>query len=102
LKESEEKHFSIFNRALDGMLLIDLENKKFFLANEMICRMLGYSLAEIKSLGVTDIHPEEFIPNILQAFESHLRGESALARDIPVRRKDGSIFLQTFTPRQLN
>jgi C4-dicarboxylate-specific signal transduction histidine kinase len=54
--------------------------------------MLGYSLEEIKNLGVTDIHPKENLPYVIEQFEEQRRKENVVAKDIPVKRKDGSVF----------
>ena len=72
--------------------MADLENKKFSLGNKMICRMLGCGPAEIKDLGVMDIHPKEQLPYVIDQFEKQSRKEITLAKDIPVKRKDGSVF----------
>ncbi len=74
------------------MLIANVENKKFLLGNKMICEMLGYSLKEIKNLGVTDIHPEESLPIVIKHFNKMSKKGIELASDIPVKRKDGSIF----------
>ena len=92
LKESEEKFRVIFDNATDGILVADVENKKFHIANKMICKMLGYSEEEIRGLGVMDIHPEESLPHIHKQFEGQLRREVLLAENIPVKRKDGTVF----------
>lgn len=57
LQESEQRFKTIFDNAADGILLADVENKKFHSGNTMICQMLGYGPEEIKGLGVADIHP---------------------------------------------
>ncbi len=92
LKESSSKFRGIFENALDGILLADAETKKLVLANPVICRMLDYSAEEITHLGVQDIHPEQDLPHIIEQFEKQLRGETDLASNIPVKRKDGSVF----------
>ncbi len=92
LKESEQQFKVIIENAQDGILLADLSEKKFASGNPKICEMLGYSLAEITGLGVSDIHPEADLPHVLEQFAKQARKEIALARDIPVKRKDGSIF----------
>lgn len=92
LAESEEMFRNIFEGALDGILLADAETKKFLTGNPIICRMLGYSPEELTRLGVPDIHPERDLPHVAEQFERQLRGESQLAADIPIRRKDGSVF----------
>ena len=92
LKESEERFRVIFDNAADGILLADVESKRFYAGNKVICRMLGYSLNEIKNLHVADIHPEKHISYVVDKFEKQTKKQITLAKDIPVRRKDGSVF----------
>jgi PAS domain S-box-containing protein len=90
--DSDDIFQIIFNNAADGILVADLDHKKFHLANSRSCQMLGYSSEEIKSLGVLDIHPEKDLPYVMQQFSKQERGENSLAKDMPVMRKDGSVF----------
>jgi len=83
---------AVFDGALDGILLADAESRRFINGNNMICRMLGYSMDELKRLSVADIHPAEHLPYVIEQFERQVRGEIALAENIPVKRKDGSMF----------
>ncbi len=92
LRESEEKFRNIFDNANDGILIINHATRKFIEANSTICAMLGYSREELKTLGIEDIHPKNELPRILAQFEKQHRGELLVAQDIPVRRKDGTIF----------
>jgi PAS domain S-box-containing protein len=92
LKESEQIFRAIFHNATDGILLTDNESKKFFMGNTQICKTLGYGPDEIKTLEIMDIHPEKDLPYILDQFEKLLRNDIAVARDIPVKKKDGSIY----------
>ena len=92
LHESEEKFRAIFDSALDGIVLSDVETKRFAIGNPAICRMLGYSPEEITRIGVSDIHPQQDLPHIIEQFEKLSRGEIQLVEDIPVKRKDGSVF----------
>jgi len=92
LKESEERFRAVFDNAVDGILLADVESKKFHSGNNMICRMLGYSEKEITKLGVKDIHPEADLPFVAAQFERQTRKEMRTAKDIPIKRKDGSVF----------
>ena len=92
LKESEERFRAIFEGTKDGILLADVESKRFITANRSICDMLQYSLDEIRRLGVADIHPVEDIPRVLDTFERQARQELDVAMDLPVKRKDGSVF----------
>ena len=91
-KEAEQSFKVIFDNATDGMLLADLENKKFVLGNAAICRMLGYGPEEIKGIGVMDIHPKKDLPYVIEQFQKQARKEITLAENLPVQRKDGSVF----------
>jgi PAS domain S-box-containing protein len=92
LEQSEERFRLLFQTAAEGILVADIESRTFVLANAAICRMFGYTEAELCSLGVENIHPEEGLVLAMDHFESLARGESAVARDIPCLRKDGGRF----------
>lgn len=97
LRESEEKCKSLFDNAKDGILVADAETEKFKMANKTICKMLGYTNEEIVTLGVENIHPQESLSLIKEKFGQMIRGEIQNAPDLPVKRKDGSIFYADIT-----
>jgi len=92
LLQSEQRFRAIVDNAPDGILLAELESRRLTAGNEMICKMLGYTREEIENLAVPDIHPEQDLPYVLEQFEKQARGELTLAKDIPVKRKDGTVF----------
>ncbi len=92
LKESEQRFKTIFDNAADGMLLADPQTKKLAAGNKMICHMLGYKPDEIKNLTAMDVHPEESVPQIMKQFEMQVSKQLTLITDIPMKRKDGSVF----------
>jgi PAS domain S-box-containing protein len=92
VKESEQLFRTIFENAADGILLADNESKKFFMGNKQIYKALGYGPKEIKNISVMDIHPEKDLPQILDQFEKLMRNEITVAKNIPVKRKDGTIY----------
>jgi PAS domain S-box-containing protein len=98
LRESEERFRAILDGVNDGILVADLETRKFCLGNNAICRMLGYRPEDIKNLGVMDIHPRESLPHVMEQFDKLARQEIAVAADIPVKRRDGSIFHADISP----
>ena len=92
LQESEQTLRTIFDSATDGILLADAQTRQFVNANRAVCQMLGYTLEELKELSVDDIHPVEHLEHVVSEFEKQLKGEKILAQDIPMKRKDGSVF----------
>ncbi|MFA6407751.1 MAG: PAS domain S-box protein [Candidatus Paceibacterota bacterium] len=91
-KSLEEKFKIIFDNTNDGIILVESESKKFILGNKTICQMLGYSPEEIKTLTIANIHPRESLHNVMEQFRKQMKGEIKIARDLPVKRKNGSIF----------
>jgi len=92
LRESEERFRTIFDNAADGILVANTETKEFYTGNRMICQTLGYSLEEIKKLKVMDIHRKKDLPYVIEQFENQSRKQFTLSKDVPVKRKDGSVF----------
>jgi PAS domain S-box-containing protein len=92
LRESEASYRVLFSGASDGILLADLQKKQFHHANPAICRMLGYTEAELLRLSVADIHPQESLYRVLAVFAALAQGEIVSSPDIPCLRKDGTIF----------
>jgi PAS domain S-box-containing protein len=92
LRDAELKLRTIFDYASDGILLAELRNKKFSTANKKMCRMLGYTENELLKLSIYDIHPQESLPYVIDQFEKQSKEEILIAKDIPVLRKDGTVF----------
>ncbi|MHC4623329.1 MAG: PAS domain S-box protein [Planctomycetota bacterium] len=92
LRESEGRYKTLFEGSAEGIVVADVETKKFLYANPAMCRMLGYSENELKQLGVSDIHPREALEHVISEFEAQARGEKTLAPNIPCLRKDGRII----------
>jgi two-component system, cell cycle sensor histidine kinase and response regulator CckA len=93
IRESEARFRALFEQAIDGMLLADLETRRFILANRQIQKLLGYSEDELLQLTVSDIHPADDLPRIRDLFEKMARHETMTASSpVPMRRKDGTVF----------
>jgi PAS domain S-box-containing protein len=97
LRKSEIKFRALFEKSVHGILVVDLETKRFVYANPSICRMLGYSETEFLQLGVADIHPKDSLDRVISEFELQRRGEKALASGLPCLRKDGTVFYADIT-----
>ena len=92
LRESEARYRALFEGSADGILIADIETKMFRYANPAICRMLGYTEEELRTMGVADIHPKEAWQSVVAEFEAQTRGDKTLPLNIPCLRKDGTIL----------
>jgi len=92
LRESEQKLLAIYDGVIDGIMVSDPENRTFVSANTAICRMLGYTFEELIRLSVQDLHKPQDLPYVITQFEKGLRKEAEIGRNIPMLRKDGSVF----------
>jgi PAS domain S-box-containing protein len=92
LEELGQRFGRIFDNIVEGVLLVDLENKRFITGNKAICRMLDYNTENITNLEVTSIYPPEDSYHLMEQFEKQADGELVFRKDVPVRRKDGNYF----------
>ena len=92
LSESEALLRTIFDSVQDGIILAEVQTRKFKMVNDSICRMLGYSHDELLELGVEDIHPEKDVGNVVFQMARLAKNEISLAPNLPVKRKDGTVF----------
>ncbi|MBN2032836.1 MAG: sigma-54-dependent Fis family transcriptional regulator [Deltaproteobacteria bacterium] len=92
LQASERTLKTVFESATDGIVAAEVKTESLVMANKAMGRMLGCSADEVKSLSLADIHPSESLDHIRSQFEKQVRGEISLALDIPVKRRDGSVF----------
>lgn len=92
LAASEKRFRTFFDNSTDGIIIVDPSTKNVVLANRTICSMLGYSEQEFLGLKVPDMHPPKDIDWILESFETAATGKFSQSNDIPIQRKDGTIF----------
>ena len=91
VKEAEGRYRAIFEGAAEGILVADMETRRFRYCNPAIREMLGYTGEELMGLGMTEIHPKESLDHVLAEFEAQARGDRFLAPTLPCLRKDGGV-----------
>ena len=92
LRESENKLSAIYEGALDGIALMDLQSMRFYSGNPALCNMLGYRSEEFTGMKVADIHRPADLAWIMEDIQKRMRGEIDLNVNIPVLRRDGSVL----------
>ncbi len=88
LRESEEKFRTLFEAAVDALLIIDAQGK-IIDTNRTAYESLGYTKEEILSMTITELNTEEFSGAVPERIE-HLLQYSHHAFESAQRRKDGS------------
>ena len=92
LMNAESKFRTIFHMASDGIILARLGDKKIAAVNHRICQWLGYREDDLLKMHISEIHPESFLPHVIEHFEKLAGGEIEVARDIPLLKKDKSVL----------
>jgi PAS domain S-box-containing protein len=92
LRESEARYKAIFNYATEGIIVADIETKRFNYANQAACSMFGCTAEELQQMTVYDAHPKEYMPYVIAGFKAQARSEKTLLPDVPCLRKDGTVF----------
>ncbi|MDY0269195.1 diguanylate cyclase domain-containing protein [Trichloromonas sp.] len=92
LRQSEERYRTLFECNADGLLIADMASRRVRFVNPMICTMLGYAEDELLGMTLEEIHPESSLPEVIAEFEKVVAAELYHFRDIPCRRKDGTVF----------
>ncbi len=92
LRQSHAELQAIYDRMRDGLLIAEVESKRFVRTNAAMCRMLGLAEEELLSLAITDIHPAEHLPAILESFRGQADRRIHLNENVPTLRKDGSVL----------
>ena len=97
LRHRNEELQAVYDALPEGLMIANSKTTSLVQANNTICRMLGYSEAELLNMSVRDIHPPKDMPLILAKFKAMAAGQLASAEEIPFLRKDGSIFYADVT-----
>jgi PAS domain S-box-containing protein len=92
LRESEQIFKTLFEGAIDGMLLANIETRKFYMCNRAMSEMLGYEPDEMKRIGIDEIHPKDALLHVLEQVRKLAAKEITIAENLPVKRKNGSVF----------
>lgn len=74
LRQSEEKYFTLFNRASDAIFINDVEGR-FFDVNEKACALTGYTKEQLMQRTVYDLYPDGELHRQPIRWQEVLRGE---------------------------
>jgi len=89
---SEQRYRTLFETAAEGIIIVDIETKKFKYTNPAICTMLDYGQEELTKMSASDIHPKALIEQVFAEFDAQARGEKKLSANLPCLKKDGTVI----------
>ena len=92
LLDSEALLRGVFNAMQDGIMVAEARTGQHRMANNAMCRMLGYSREEFLTTSVENDHPKKDLPSVARNFERAARRKHNLVTDVPMERKDGTVF----------
>jgi PAS domain S-box-containing protein len=92
LARSELRYATIFEGALEAILIAEQASKRFRWVNAAASALLGYTRDEFNELTIRDIHPPDAVPAILEQFEARI-ASSGVSRSVPCVRKDGTLLV---------
>ncbi|MEP6677162.1 MAG: PAS domain S-box protein, partial [Ferruginibacter sp.] len=95
-----EKYFTVFNEASDGIVLMN-DQGNLTEANISLCKVLGYTREELLKMNIADLIDPEQLKNDPIAFEAVMNGEHIL-RERRLKKKDGSIIEMEINVRRIS
>lgn len=90
---AEHRLRTLLDNLPSGVVAADAQTNQIVFANPWACQMLGYSQDDLLGMKVMALHPADALPLVQADFQQMLPGTAKAAMAIPVRRKDGSIFM---------
>jgi PAS domain S-box-containing protein len=99
LRASEERYRGLAEQLVDGIFVVDVRGH-YLDANDAGCQMLGYTLAQLKTLTVEDVVAAAELPKLALQFQRLATGE-IVRNEWCFRRKDGTTFPGELVARQL-
>ena len=90
--ESESRYRDLFQRSLDGLILVSAEDGQIVDANTAFQEMLGYSLAELKGRKIWEIRAPEHREAARRCWEDYQAQYPKCGRSIPYQAKDGRLI----------
>ena len=101
LRQNHDELQAIYTGIGEGLLITDIETKRFQRVNASLCQMLGYSERELLSMSLSDLHPAEEVSNDLDRFHAATEGRVSINENRPVLRKDGTVFYADITGHRI-
>jgi PAS domain S-box-containing protein/putative nucleotidyltransferase with HDIG domain len=92
IRDAEERYRSIFDNAVDGIALADLETGELANCNQALCRMVEREKTELVGQAQSILHrPQEEIDGQSPTFQKHQEGDAGLTLEDTLLSKSGAL-----------
>ncbi|MCX7703385.1 MAG: ATP-binding protein [Planctomycetota bacterium] len=91
LKESQERYYSFFEKASDGILVIEFLEGGLLEANHRFQKLSGYTKEQIVDMRIDDLRPDKEAEAFDRFRKGLMKGEEEF-NGIPIRTANGGIF----------
>ncbi|MBF0361200.1 MAG: response regulator [Oligoflexia bacterium] len=99
--ESENRYKTLFDNFTDGVLILDIDEKRYSYANSAICEMLGYNISEFKSMNINNIYIESERERITKELSLLEDDHKKIVEDIPCLKKDSTIMYANINSKKI-
>ncbi|HRE42047.1 MAG TPA: PAS domain S-box protein [Ignavibacteria bacterium] len=102
IKDSEQRYSELFQFSPQPMWVYDIETLLFLDVNEATIDKYGYTLEEFKKMKITEIRPEEDIPELMNVIEkSKYKERFKFKGEFRHRKKNGEVFFVEITSNKI-
>ncbi|MCK4266689.1 MAG: PAS domain S-box protein, partial [Thermoplasmata archaeon] len=102
LQESEGKFRAVFNQAIDGIVLINLENGQIVDCNLEFTRLSGRSLDLLRTMKMWELRPPDKINEAQETYNKITQEGQAGLEELDLQRPDGIIIPIEFKMQTVN
>lgn len=91
LAESQMRFRTLFERAIDGIIVMDLETRRIVMANPMVARLMGYRHGRLLELSMPDLFPGCVSDGDMGALADLCAGETSTMSEVAFTCPDGKV-----------
>ncbi len=95
LSASESKYRALFNNIVDPVVIVDRETKRFLDCNQAMQDRYGYTLEELRSMTLHQLHPSEDVPEVAEYLDD--RSETFAHSYMHVTKAGERLFVEIRT-----
>ncbi len=97
VEESKDRYRNLFENAVEGILILDVEDQQVQFANEAAAQLFGHELHHLRHLSLPNLQLPDDLPATRQVLAEMTDGDRTEASNIPCLNGEGTIFYVDIT-----